>query len=615
MNKYILLLTLFLSPFAFSTPVYNVDSLATKVLVSDYWQLTAKSPKKLPINNIANLAITDWKRVQNNVLAITDTSSGNWFMVELFNNLADEKAVYFSVLNHPFVLDMQLYAQVNQQAAQDTPLLLKSTNVRVSHLIIAGHSKVKLYLYIKSEHQANLAINLYDDISFVKDNSARQFNSGLAIGGIVFLALIELLWFFASGLKSALLLTGYFIVRAMLLSVLLGWSLPFLLPEAPELRGAALPLLTTLSSIFFLWFNVELFNLKQEYQHLARLIRYFCWLLFIYIPLSLLLSVVQNTYISVLVYVLSSLLLVVIAFCLIQKKNRLGVLLGVISLLQLLFTAAVIGSSIWLNSSFIQYHDGLFYIAFWLNGLLISFLLSRQYFFETQDKEIAQHLALENALNSKNSQNELYNLQKENQEILEQHVQERTLELNIALQELEEANRELARKNTLDELTGLNNRRFYNQKIQAEFRRSKRNLTPLSLVLIDIDHFKQVNDTHGHQAGDHCLKHLAQIIKNSLKRSTDIGCRYGGEEFCLIVPDTDTLGAIELAENLRQKVSQSQCEFEDLTMKVTISCGVSTYIQQADASPEILFAAADKALYQAKHKGRNQTWQFSLDDL
>lgn len=261
------------------------------------------------------------------------------------------------------------------------------------------------------------------------------------------------------------------------------------------------------------------------------------------------------------------------------------------------------------------YHQNIFFAAFWLNGLLISFLLSRQNFFESQDKEIAQQQALESAVNSKNSQYELLNLQKESQEMLEQHVQERTLELNIALQELEEANQELARKNTLDELTGLNNRRFYDQKILAEFRRSKRNLTNLSLVLIDIDHFKKVNDTYGHQAGDYCLQQIANLMKASLKRSTDIGCRYGGEEFCLILPDTDTIGAIEFAEILRQKVSQESFEYDGITLQINISCGVSTYKQQDNIGPEQIFAAADKGLYQAKNKGRNQTWQFAIEDL
>jgi len=197
--------------------------------------------------------------------------------------------------------------------------------------------------------------------------------------------------------------------------------------------------------------------------------------------------------------------------------------------------------------------------------------------------------------------------QQENQDQLEERVQERTLELNIALQELESANQELERKNVLDELTGLHNRRFYDQKIQAEYRRSRRNLTPLSLVMIDIDHFKAVNDTYGHLAGDQCLVWLSEFIKGSLKRSTDKAFRYGGEEFCLILPDTETQGALVLAEQLRKNINAQAFCYQNSEIPITISCGISTYQQEKDIMPEQIFTGADEALYRAKHNGRNQS--------
>jgi len=194
----------------------------------------------------------------------------------------------------------------------------------------------------------------------------------------------------------------------------------------------------------------------------------------------------------------------------------------------------------------------------------------------------------------------------EEQDELEGKVQERTLELNIALQELEEANKELQEKNTLDELTGLYNRRFYDQKILAEYRRSRRNLTPLSLVIIDIDHFKQVNDNYGHLAGDECLVAVSACIKQCMRRSADISCRYGGEEFCLILPETDSNGALALAEELRKSIEACQVSYNSTDIKLTVSCGVSTYKQQKNVQPEHIFSIADKALYQAKNNGRNQ---------
>jgi diguanylate cyclase (GGDEF)-like protein len=244
---------------------------------------------------------------------------------------------------------------------------------------------------------------------------------------------------------------------------------------------------------------------------------------------------------------------------------------------------------------------------------LVSYLI-RHYRIKYQKMLQRLKFAKSNNRRAEKTMKTLAKEQEDSQDLLEERVQERTLELNIALQELESANQELERKNVLDELTGLHNRRFYDQKILAEYRRSRRNLTALSLVLIDIDHFKSVNDNHGHLAGDQCLIWLSTQIKQSLKRSADKAFRYGGEEFCLILPNTDAEGALLLAEQLRILVSEQAFQFQDTEIPLTISSGICTYQQQADIGPEQIFSGADKALYQAKHDGRNQTQQYILTE-
>jgi len=243
---------------------------------------------------------------------------------------------------------------------------------------------------------------------------------------------------------------------------------------------------------------------------------------------------------------------------------------------------------------------------------LIGIYLNRYYRKKYLKKSAQLKLAQQSSKLAEQAMNTLAKEQQDSQDLLEERVQERTLELNIALQELESANQELERKNVLDELTGLHNRRFYDQKILAEYRRSRRNLTALSLVLIDIDHFKSVNDNYGHLAGDQCLIWLSKYIKESLKRSADKAFRYGGEEFCLILPNTDAEGALLLAEQLRLAICEHTFIFQEIEIPLTISCGICTYQQQVDIGPEQIFAGADKALYQAKHDGRNQTKQFTL---
>lgn len=251
-------------------------------------------------------------------------------------------------------------------------------------------------------------------------------------------------------------------------------------------------------------------------------------------------------------------------------------------------------------------------IVICLAVMLITFyMFHRKYLLTQQSLKEQLKKAQKATLSAKNSYQLLLDQQQESQDLLEERVQERTLELHITLQELEEANRELAEKNTLDELTGLFNRRFYDQKIFAEYRRSKRNLTSLSLIIIDIDHFKVVNDSYGHLAGDYCLVWLSKHLKQSLKRSSDKAFRYGGEEFCLILPDTDEKGAMALVEALRKHVEEQPCTHNNIQIPLTISSGIFTYMQQDGVQPEQIFTRADKALYKAKHNGRNQTQLFN----
>ena len=155
-----------------------------------------------------------------------------------------------------------------------------------------------------------------------------------------------------------------------------------------------------------------------------------------------------------------------------------------------------------------------------------------------------------------------------------------------------------------DELTGLYNRRYFNERLLEEIERSRRYGEVVSLISCDIDHFKRVNDTHGHPAGDRVLALLAAILRNSLRKS-DVIARYGGEEFVILLPDTTKEQARETAEKLRLRVAGTEIPHDGISLRITISCGVATLGENGNSS-EALLDMADKALYAAKFRGRNQ---------
>jgi diguanylate cyclase (GGDEF)-like protein len=160
----------------------------------------------------------------------------------------------------------------------------------------------------------------------------------------------------------------------------------------------------------------------------------------------------------------------------------------------------------------------------------------------------------------------------------------------------------------LDGLTGVANRRQFDEALQREWRACLRAGTSLALAMIDIDHFKSFNDTCGHQAGDACLRTIAGVLHNDMGRPHDLIARYGGEEFACLLPDTDLVGAMVKAEHLRHAVQSLGIPHEasDTAPMVTISVGVALFIPTDELTAEQLVAAADAQLYQAKHAGRNR---------
>lgn len=157
-----------------------------------------------------------------------------------------------------------------------------------------------------------------------------------------------------------------------------------------------------------------------------------------------------------------------------------------------------------------------------------------------------------------------------------------------------------------DGLTGLTNRQQLESSLKSEILRSRRYHSPLSLVMMDVDYFKGVNDTFGHQEGDDVLTGVASIIK-SLCRSHDVAARYGGEEFVLILPETKGSGAWQIAERVREEVENHRFNHEGRVHSVTVSCGIAQFDKEGTQDYADLIRVADEALYQAKESGRNRT--------
>ncbi len=188
---------------------------------------------------------------------------------------------------------------------------------------------------------------------------------------------------------------------------------------------------------------------------------------------------------------------------------------------------------------------------------------------------------------------------------LELEVDDRTKELKGALEKLSQAHNILKELTTIDAVTGIRNRQHFDDVFEQEWRRAERQQYPLTLLLIDIDHFKRVNDTYGHLAGDECLRVVAREIDSMFNRPSDVVARFGGEEFIVILPYVEYGNALHLAEQVRKRIADRQIQAEGTQISVTISVGVATIVPVEDMQPKSLVGEADAALYVAKASGRN----------
>jgi two-component system, sensor histidine kinase LadS len=227
-------------------------------------------------------------------------------------------------------------------------------------------------------------------------------------------------------------------------------------------------------------------------------------------------------------------------------------------------------------------------------GLLLSFALAYRINMERQQRFQAQAALLR--------------VQTEANQQLEKKVQERTAELQAANEKLQEAS-------ATDGLTQVRNRYFFDEKLVHEWQKNTRGNNQMSLLMIDGDHFKSINDTHGHRCGDAVLKHLATILNASVQRTGDFVARYGGEEFTILLCHTDLRGAAIIAERICRTVESTPLIWEDKTIHFTVSVGVANQLPSRNSHPQILLQQADEALYKAKENGRNRVMLYTQNGI
>lgn len=244
-----------------------------------------------------------------------------------------------------------------------------------------------------------------------------------------------------------------------------------------------------------------------------------------------------------------------------------------------------------------------------LEAILFSYTIAQRVNTERRQRLLTQTELADRERALRLTQEKLLHAETAAKEELEARVRERTRDITRILAELEMENRNLLELSINDGLTRVRNRRFFNDYYPQLWQDALESGHWLSVIMLDIDHFKAVNDTHGHLSGDRCLVVVANALKQLASRPGDMICRYGGEEFILVLADTDPDSARWVAERIRMKISETPIELETCTLTLTVSIGVTGMIPEPGLDPLRLVARSDEALYQSKQQGRNRVTQ------
>ncbi|MEP4890223.1 MAG: diguanylate cyclase [Aliiglaciecola sp.] len=570
----------------------------------------------LSIEQLRNYQNSQWSEETSEVLAYGMSKHPYWFKFFLPNNLSDTPKILevdYVMLDKVDIWFFSSGKLISEYHEGDSYPFSNRQIESEKLLFPVPESEQRISVIVKVETTGTLKVPLrvWDEKQYLIYSGEQNLLLGLFFGFMVAMALSNLFFYVSTRNPSFLSYSFYVVSVALTLATMHGVGFKYLWPDWVWLQSRSVGIFATLTILFACVCTRQLLEVYKHSQNLDRLLKYAIW----WISLSVLASLIVPYYYYIMYFLValcfSSLLVFIVSLLLMWRGVKLArlYLLAWSVLIVAGFLAGLESSNLLDINIPAQYFVML---GAAIETFMLAFVLVISYTIQRDEQYQNQELALLEERMAREAQEKALKLKEEAQESLEYSVQERTLELEIALRELSETNNELEQQTRTDSLTGIRNRKHFDKKFQAEARRCRRERSDLSLIMLDIDHFKNVNDTYGHVAGDEVIKHVAKVLKQNLKRTTDDACRYGGEEFALILPNTDFDGARSLGEKLREIIENTVTEVDGLQLKVTISVGVASTVVSGVDDEKSLLESADKALYQAKRDGRNRVRSIHL---
>ena len=463
----------------------------------------------------------------------------------------------------------------------------------------------EIYIRLKNAGTIEAPFRIWEPATFQVANQREKLAQGMVIGTLLVMVLYNLFVYFGTRDVNYLYYIGFVMSYLMFQYSLTGYAYAYLWPTWVWWNSISIPLFIGLSEMMVALFCLSFLRVKGYSQWAHHVL----WALALGSGAMAFLSMVLPYQISIRIG--TGLSIPTAAFCLGLGYWRWWRGDAFARLFCVAWSLALIGVMVLTAGKF-----GIIGTNFWTENagqigilglvLLLSLTLVDRINHDRSARILAQAHALEHERSARTSQLALFAATEVANRKLEQSVQERTLDLNATLEQLQQANAQLQRLSMTDGLTQVNNRASFDIALADEIKRAVRHKTFLSLMILDVDHFKRVNDTWGHLAGDACLQALARLLNRRVHRAGDMLARYGGEEFVVMLGESEPTAAEGMAESFRADVANMEVVFQDQVLRLTVSIGITSCIPTSTTKPHDLLAAADKALYEAKQGGRNR---------
>lgn len=563
--------------------------------------------EKLSASEILKDQTIFWQDIDDDVPSFGFDNSSFWFMLK-FSNKSPQSIEKLITVNYPLLdkIDFYLFDDTHliKQVKSGDSLVFNQRQIKHRNFIfpleIASNQQITVLFNMKTEGAAQLPMSMVDPLEFEEDDQLRLMVEMLFIGSMLAVAAYNLILFVFIRESSYIYYVAYISSYCLFYLTIKGISFQWLWPNGIGWNEKLMFISLCCSVWFATLFSIKFLNLKQTDKTIYSM------LLFLFI--SAFITFIASFFISYSIVVQIIIFLIFIGSLIIFRagisqwlKGNQAAKLYSIALVVYWVSASLNGLNKFglIPRNSITEHATM--IGTIIQVFLLSLALAERFNAEKRKNFELQKVALEHEKHA-------LEVQRRANEELEGRVQYRTKDLEKALNELSIANIELNNLRTIDSLTQVKNRTYFDETIYKEWKRASRSNSSLALMIIDIDFFKKINDTHGHLAGDEALKQVAQIISLAVNRPSDTLARYGGEEFTIILPHTKFDGAMILAEKVRLICEQSVLKTRNTELKVTVSIGVSAVDDVLNNGLEIsdLIDSADKALYKSKENGRNQ---------